>query len=221
MEAQQLASMIDHTLLKPEATSFQIDQLCDEALEYEFWAVCVNPCYVPRAADRLAGSGVRIATVVGFPLGATLAATKIDETKEAIAAGADEIDMVLHLGRLIAGELSEVRDEIAGVADVVHGASAQHVIKVILETAALTPEQIAQGCQCCVGGRADFVKTSTGFHPAGGATADVVRMLKRLAAPLKVKAAGGIGDLPKVQDMINAGADRLGMSASVAVMNQL
>ncbi len=218
MTPQQLAAMIDHTLLRPEVTCPQIDRLCAEALNHGFCAVCVNPVYVSQAARRLTGSAVVVASVAGFPLGASTTAAKIEDARQAIAAGAREIDMVLQLGALIAGEKNRVRDEIAAVAEVVHAASLDHVLKVILETAALSPEQIALGCRCCAEAQVDFIKTSSGFHPAGGATQQAVRTLKKLATPIKIKAAGGIRDLKTALSMIEAGADRLGMSASVDVI---
>ena len=218
MTPQQLAAMIDHTLLRPEATCPQIDRLCAQALDHGFCAVCVNPVYVSQAARRLRGSPVVVASVAGFPLGANTTAAKIEDARQAIDAGAREIDMVLQLGALIAGEKNRVRDDIAAVAEVVRAASPDHVLKVILETAALSPELIALGCRCCAEAQVDFIKTSSGFHPAGGATEQAVRTLKKLAAPIKIKAAGGIGDLKTALSMIEAGADRLGMSASVDVI---
>jgi deoxyribose-phosphate aldolase len=218
MTPQQLAAMIDHTLLRPEATCPQIDQLCAQALEHGFCAVCVNPLYVAQAARRLTGSPVVVASVAGFPLGANTTAVKIEDARQAIDAGAREIDMVLQLGALIAGEKNRVRDDIAAVAEIVHAASPDHVLKVILETAALSPELIALGCRCCAEAQVDFIKTSSGFHPAGGATEQAVRTLKKLATPIKIKAAGGIRDLKTALRMIEAGADRLGMSASVDVI---
>ncbi|MCZ6651534.1 MAG: deoxyribose-phosphate aldolase [Planctomycetota bacterium] len=218
MTPQQLAAMIDHTLLRPEVTCPQIDRLCAQALKHGFCAVCVNPVYVSQAARRLTGSPVVVASVAGFPLGANTTAAKIEDARQAIDAGAREIDMVLQLGALIAGEKNRVRDDIAAVADVVHAASPDHVLKVILETAALSPELIALGCRCCAEAQVDFIKTSSGFHPAGGATEQAVATLKKLATPIKIKAAGGIGDLKTALSMIEAGADRLGMSASVDVI---
>ncbi|MCH8912388.1 MAG: deoxyribose-phosphate aldolase [Planctomycetes bacterium] len=218
MTPQQLAAMIDHTLLRPEATCPQIDRLCGQALDHGFCAVCVNPLYVSQAARRLTGSPVVVASVAGFPLGANTTAAKIEDARQAIDAGAREIDMVLQLGALIAGEKNRVRDDIAAVAEIVHAASPDHVLKVILETAALSPELIALGCRCCAEAQVDFIKTSSGFHPAGGATEQAVRTLKKLATPIKIKAAGGIGDLKTALSMIEAGADRLGMSASVDVI---
>ncbi len=210
--------MIDHTLLRPEATCPQIDQLCAQALDYGFCAVCVNPLYVSQAARRLTGSPVVVASVAGFPLGANTTAVKIEDARQAIDAGAREIDMMLQLGALIAGEKDQVRDDIAAVAEIVYAASPDHVLKVVLETAALSPERIALGCRCCAEAQVDFIKTSTGFHPAGGATEQAVRTLKKLATPIKIKAAGGIDDLKTALSMIEAGADRLGLSASVDVI---
>ena len=218
MTPQQLAAMIDHTLLRPEVTCPQIDRLCAQALNHGFCAVCVNPVYVSQAVRRLTGSPVVVASVAGFPLGANTTAAKIEDARQAIDAGAREIDMVLQLGALIAGEKNRVRDDIAAVAEVVRAASPDHVLKVILETAALSPELIALGCRCCAEAQVDFIKTSSGFHPAGGATEQAVRTLKKLATPIKIKAAGGIGDLKTALSMIEAGADRLGMSASVDVI---
>lgn len=218
---KQLASMIDHTILKAEATAEQIDTLCDEAREYGFAAVCVNPIFVRQCAERLAGSSTVVATVAGFPLGASLPETKADEARRAIEDGATEVDMVLRIGDLQAGQTQRVRDDIAAVAEAVHRTSSKGILKVIFETAILTDEQIVAGCRCCAEAGADYVKTSTGFHPSGGATVHAVRMLHRYASPMKVKAAGGIRDLESVMAMVEAGASRLGMSASVAVMRAL
>jgi len=176
---------------------------------------------VRRVAARVSGGPVRVASVAGFPLGAGLTAVKLDEARRAIDDGATEVDMVLRVGNLVAGNAGAVRDDIAAVAEAVHTASPGHILKVILETAVLTDEQIALGCRCCIEAGADFVKTSTGFHPAGGATVHAVKLLHRCALPLKVKAAGGIRDLPTALAMIGAGASRLGMSASVDVVCSL
>jgi deoxyribose-phosphate aldolase len=221
MTKQELARTFDHTILKPETTLSDINRLCDEALTYEFAAVCVNPIWVPRCAKRVAGSSVRVATVSGFPLGANCTQCKVDEAKRGIDDGAHEIDMVISVGQLIAGETNAVRDDIAAVADAVHAASSGHSLKVILETAALTEAQIVAGCRCVAEAQADYVKTSTGLHPAGGATVEAVRLLHRSAAPIKVKAAGGIRDLATALAMIDAGAARLGCSASVGILQEL
>ncbi|NLE60009.1 MAG: deoxyribose-phosphate aldolase [Planctomycetes bacterium] len=218
---QTLAAMIDHTLLRPEATAADVDRLCDEAVRYQFAAVCVNPVWVARCAGRLGSSAVRVASVAGFPLGASRSEVKVAEARRAIDDGAVEVDMVIHVGDLIDGNVFAVRDDIAAVAEVVHAASRQHVLKVILETAALTEEQIIAGCRCAAEAGADFVKTSTGFHPAGGATVEAVRLLCAHAGSMKVKAAGGIRTLDAALAMLAAGADRLGCSASVAIVQQL
>ncbi len=223
MTRAQLASMIDHTLLKAEATAAQIDRLCREAAEHHFAAVCVNPLHVRRAAERLRGTEVAVATVAGFPLGASLTATKVDETRRAIDDGALEVDMVLRVGDLMAGDVNAVRDDIAAVAEAVHAASPKHLLKVIFETAVLSDEQIVAGCRCCAEAKADYVKTSTGFHSAGGATVHAVQLLHKhaSAAKMKVKAAGGIRNLVMAEAMIRAGASRLGMSAGVRVLQNM
>ncbi len=221
MTQTDLASKIEHTLLKSEATPVMIDRLCDEARQYQFAAVCVNPIWVAHCEHRLEGSKSVIATVVGFPLGANRTDIKVAETQRAINDGALEIDMVLRVGDLIAGNTALVCDDIAAVADAVHTASSRHELKVILETATLNEEQILLGCLCAAEARADFVKTSTGFHPAGGATVEAVRLMHQHSPKLKIKAAGGIRDLAKAQALLNAGAQRLGCSASVHIMNEL
>ncbi|MCK4341162.1 MAG: deoxyribose-phosphate aldolase [Phycisphaerae bacterium] len=217
----EMARLIDHTLLKPEAARAQIDRLCDECLQYSFAAACVNLTWVTHCTERLAGSRTDVAGVVGFPLGATSAEVKAFEAREAVRQGAREIDMVVNLGALLAGERDAVVRDIRAVVDATKGANANALIKVILETRALTDEQIALGCRCCVEAQADFVKTSTGFHPTGGATVEHVALLKKHAAPLRVKAAGGIRDLPTALAMIEAGAERLGMSAGVTVLEAM
>ncbi|MFQ6048772.1 MAG: deoxyribose-phosphate aldolase, partial [Phycisphaerae bacterium] len=166
----ELARRIDHSLLRPEATAADIARLCDQAVQWRFYAVCVNPIFVSLAARHLQRQPVRICSVAGFPLGAEPLATKIDQARRAIDDGADEIDMVVHLAALISGDADALRREISAVAELVHSASPQHVLKVILETAALDRQQMRLGCQCARQAGADFVKTSSGFHPAGGAT---------------------------------------------------
>ena len=220
MTAESLAGAIDHTLLRPEATPAQIDVLCDDAVKYGFATVCVNPCFVRRAVRRLAEAtnGPGVTSVVGFPLGANTIETKADEARHAMDHGATELDMVIHVGALIAGDGKYVRAEIEAVAQVVHGSLVSGVLKVILETAALTEAQIVAGCRCCAEAQADFVKTSTGFHAAGGATVEHVRLLHRTASPLRVKASGGIRTLASAQAMLAAGAVRLGTSSGVAIV---
>lgn len=235
----EMARTIEHTLLRPEATPEQIDVLCDEALRNEFVGVCVNPIYVRRAAERLAvgeecdmaghcgsqpGAAVPrpvVVATVGFPLGANLTATKADEARRAIDDGAGEIDMVVALGALTTGDRSYVRSDIEAVARVVHQAPGNRLLKVILETTALTTEQIILGCRCCAEAEADFVKTSTGFHSKGGATVEHVKQLHRHASPLRVKAAGGIRTAEAAKAMLEAGAVRIGTSAGVAILEQL
>lgn len=217
----ELARMIDHTLLKPEATREQIDRLCDECLKYNFAAACVNPVWVTRCAARLAGSRTRVASVAGFPLGASTTEAKALEARIAVEQGAREIDMVASLGALIAGDRVVVVRDISAVVDATKSAHPDALVKVILETRTLTDQQIILGCQCAAEAGADFVKTSTGLHPAGGATPEHVALLKRHAGRLRVKAASGIRDLPTTLAMIQAGADRLGMSASVSVVEAM
>ncbi len=241
LSRRELAAHIDHTLLKPEAGPAQIDRLCDEAVDLAFCAVCVNPIWVERCAARLRGTAVRVATVAGFPLGACTPAAKAFEAAESIRRGAHEVDMVVNLGALLAGELDLVRTDVAAVVAAVRTAglaaaspkppaatqpsqphpSAMPLVKVILETRALSDGQIEAACRACVSAGADFVKTSTGFHPNGGATVEHVRLLKRAAAPLLVKASGGVRDLPAALAMIEAGANRIGASASVEIVTAL
>jgi deoxyribose-phosphate aldolase len=216
-----LARFLDHTLLKPESTRAQIDRLCDECRQYNFAAACVNSYWVAHCADRLAGSTTAVATVVGFPLGAMATAAKAYEALLAVEQGAAEVDMVVNLGALLAGDRAEVVRDIAAVVDSVKRADATGLVKVILETRALTDEQIILGCRCAAEAQADYVKTSTGFHAAGGATVAHVALLRKTAAPLRVKASGGIRDLPTALALIEAGADRLGVSAGVAILEAM
>jgi len=223
---RQLASAIDHTLLKPEATPDQIDQLCEQAIQYSFAAVCVNPIFVRRAANAINAANrdtayrPAVASVVGFPLGASHPKILADEVRQAIDDGATEVDMVVPLGWLIAQELGLVRQHIEAATYVAHQGATPAIVKVILETAALTNDQIIQGCRCCAEAEADFVKTSTGFHPAGGATIEHVALLHRHASPIKVKASGGIRTLADMQAMIDAGASRIGTSSGVNILKE-
>lgn len=216
---EALAARIDHTLLRPEATPADIDRLCEEALRYGCAAVCVNPIYVARAAARLAGTPIKVATVVGFPLGASLTATKVAEAALALSQGAREIDVVMPIGLLKAGEIEMVRADLQAVAAVCHAAGA--LCKVILETGLLTPEEKTLAARLAVEAGADFVKTSTGFGP-GGATAEDVALLRRVVGPsIGVKAAGGIRTAEQAIAMLEAGASRLGTSATVAILEAL
>lgn len=224
LSAADIAKTIEHTLLKPEATPSQVDALCDEAVEHGFVGVCVNPVYVSRVARRIdqsAASGrhrPKVVSVIGFPLGCSLTDMKCEETRRAIGDGADEIDMVVHVGALVALDKSAVKSDISAIAHVVHQKKPGGILKVILETSALSDEQIILGCRCAAEGEADFVKTSTGFHPTGGATIEHVRLLHKHAAPIRVKASGGIRSLDTAIAMLEAGASRLGTSSGVAIL---
>lgn len=213
-----IASLIDHTLLKPEATPEQIAQLCSEARQYRFAAVCVNPVYVKLAYDLLKGSPVKVCSVVGFPLGATLPEVKAFEAKQAIRDGASEIDMVIHIGALKAGDDDLVERDIAAVVEACHAGGA--ICKVILETCFLTDDEKIRGCVLAKRAGADFVKTSTGFGPAGATAEDVALMRRTVGPHMGVKAAGGIRTLEALQKMVAAGANRIGASASVKIMQE-
>jgi deoxyribose-phosphate aldolase len=213
-----IARLIDHTLLKPDATRDEIRKICLEALKYGFASVCVNPWNVSQAAELLRGSEVRVCTVVGFPLGATLPQVKMFEAEEAIKLGAQEIDMVINIGALKSKLEEAVEADIRGVADASHRGGA--VCKVILETGLLTTEEKVRGSLAAKIAGADFVKTSTGFG-AGGATAEDVRLLRAVVGgELGVKASGGVRSLEDVQKMVEAGATRIGASASVKILEQ-
>lgn len=222
----EVAETIEHTLLKPEATAARIDILCDEAIEHSFGGVCLNPVFVGRARARIdsAGPGThrpRLVCVVGFPLGATPTVIKADEARRAMDDGADEIDMVVHVGALVAGDRKAVRADIEALACVVHQAGSGRILKVILETGALADDQIILGCRCVAEGEADYVKTSTGFHPSGGATVEHVRLLHKHLAPIRVKASGGIRTAVQAVAMLDAGASKLGTSSGVAILREL
>lgn len=213
-----IARLIDHTLLKPEATRDDIRKLCLEALKFGFASVCINPWNVSQAAEILRGSEVRVCTVVGFPLGATLPQVKVYEAEEALKLGAQEIDMVINVGALRSGLNDAVESDIRGVADASHRGGA--ICKVILETALLTTEEKVRGSLAAKNAGADFVKTSTGFGP-GGATAEDVRLMRAVVGDeIGVKAAGGVRSLEDLQKMVEAGATRIGASASVKILEQ-
>ncbi len=213
---QQLAAMIEHTLLKPDATPDQVRKLCAEAVQYGFWAVVVQPVYVRLAAEALAGTKVHVATVAGFPLGANVTAVKAFEAERAIADGAREIDMVLDIGALKSGAYDAVQQDIAAVVAVCHGAGA--VCKVILEVGYLSHAEKIEACRRAVRAGADFVKTSTGFGPGGATAADIALMRATVGPKVGVKAAGGIRTYAAAQEMIMAGANRIGASASMQIM---
>jgi len=217
-DSRPIASWIDHTLLKPEATPEQIEQLCKEAREYQFATVCINPVYVPLAHRLLEGSGVGVCTVVGFPLGATLAEAKADETRRVIEAGAAEVDMVIAIGLLKGARYEAAADDIRRVVETAHTRGAK--VKVILEMALLTRFEKITGCLISRMAGADFVKTSTGFGPGGATVEDVALMRRVVGLQTEVKAAGGIRTLADARAMLEAGATRLGTSAGVKLVQE-
>ena len=219
LPAEKLAAYIDHTLLKPDAQADQIRQLCAQAREYGFATVCVNPTWVSLCAELLAGSNSKVCTVAGFPLGATLATVKASETAAVIALGAQEVDMVLNVGRLKSGDLTAVYADIAGVVEVAHPHKV--LVKVIIETFLLSEDEKIAAATLTQAAGADFVKTSTGFN-GGGATPADVRLLRLTVGPtMGVKAAGGVRNADDAAAMIAAGATRLGASAGVQIMKSL
>ena len=211
-----LAGYIDHTLLKPDATSAEIDQLCDEALRHRFASVCVNGSWARRCAEILAGSGVAVCAVVGFPLGASATEVKVYEARRAIEDGACEIDMVMHVGALKSGDDVFVRRDVAAVAEACHALGAK--LKVILETGLLTDAEKVRACEAAKSAGADFVKTSTGFSKGGATAADVELMRRTVGPTLGIKASGGVRSHGDARAMIAAGATRIGASASVAIV---
>ena len=211
-----LAHMIDHTVLKPDATQDQIAQLCYEARKHQFASVCVNPAHVKLCAQLLKDSGVPVCVVVGFPLGATSTETKVFETQQAVRDGAGEVDMVINVGALKSRDYELVEHDIASIARACHAGNA--ILKVIIEAALLTDEEKVVACQLAKVAQADFVKTSTGFGP-GGATVEDIALMRRVVGPtMGVKAAGGIRTYDDAQKMIAAGASRIGASASVKII---
>ena len=211
----ELKKYIDHTLLKPEATQAQIDTLLDEALEYDFMSVCINPYWVSYAADRLKESDVKVCTVIGFPLGANTSAVKAFEASTAIDDGATEIDMVINIGAAKSGDWDQVEADIKAVVDV---ADQSVLVKVIIETCLLTDEEKVKACQAAQAAGADFVKTSTGFS-TGGATLEDVRLMRETVGPdMGVKASGGVSNLEEAQAMIEAGASRIGASKGIQII---
>lgn len=213
-----VARYIDHTLLKPEASRAEIEKLCREARAFNFASVCVNPTWVKECAFSLYGSPVKVCTVVGFPLGATLADVKAYETRRAIFDGATEIDMVINIGALKSGDDETVKRDIRAVVDAAHDACA--IVKVILETALLTDEEKTRASLLAKEAGADFVKTSTGFSKGGATVADIELMRRTVGAEVGVKAAGGVKDLAGAREMIAAGATRIGASAGVKIVQE-
>ncbi|HEY8363456.1 MAG TPA: deoxyribose-phosphate aldolase [Tissierellaceae bacterium] len=213
----EVLSLIDHTLLKPDATSSMIESLCREAIENNFYAVCVNPCFVKFAKDLLKGSNVKVATVIGFPLGANTKEVKAFETEDAIKNGADEVDMVINIGALKNKDYDLVKEDIKSVVEAAKG----KIVKVIIETCLLTDDEKKKACELALEAGAHFVKTSTGFS-SGGATVEDVKLMKSVVGDkMGIKASGGIRDLETARKMIEAGATRLGTSSGVKIAKEL
>ncbi|WP_062355728.1 deoxyribose-phosphate aldolase [Bacillus kwashiorkori] len=213
-----IAKLIDHTLLKPEATKTQIEKLCEEAKEYRFASVCVNPTWVKHAASLLQNTDVKVCTVIGFPLGATTSETKAFETRNAIEHGAEEIDMVINIGNLKSGDFHLVRDDIKAV---VEAAKPHALVKVIIESSLLTDEEKVKACQLAVEAGADFVKTSTGFSTGGATVQDIELMRKTVGPTIGVKASGGVRSAEDAKKMVDAGATRIGASSGIAIVQGL
>ncbi len=211
-----IAALIDHTLLKPEATAADIRKVCEEARKYGFASVCVNSYWVPVVAHELVGSPVKVCSVVGFPLGASATSSKVEETQIAVKEGAEEIDMVLNIGELRAGNHRVVEDDIRAVVSAAHATGA--IVKVILETCLLDESQKITACRLAKNAQADFVKTSTGFSTGGATIEDVALMRREVGPHMGVKASGGVRTLEDLQKMVAAGASRIGASASVKII---
>ncbi len=217
MNKIKLASYIDHTILKPDATEGELIKLCEEAKEHQFFSVCINPCYIEKAKELLKGSETKICTVVGFPLGQMTTELKSYETKEAVFLGAEEVDMVINIGKLKDKDYDYVLEDIRAVVLAAGGV----LTKVIIETCLLTDEEKVKACELAKAAGADFVKTSTGFAKAGATKEDIKLMRDTVGPDMGVKASGGIRSLSDAMTMIENGATRLGLSASVAIVNEL
>jgi len=218
LSREDLAGHIDHTLLKPDATPFDITKACHSAMLYGFKSVCINPCYIPLVVKELSGSKVLVCTVIGFPLGANSTEIKALEASAAVQAGAAEIDMVMNIGFLKSGLLTQVQNDLVRVVTAAKRENARVVVKVILETSLLTEHEKVTACRLAVEAGADFVKTSTGFGKGGATIEDVMLMRKTVGPYFGVKAAGGIRDLQTAVKMIEAGANRLGTSSGESIM---
>ena len=212
--SEKLAPYIDHTLLKPEATGDQIKKLCREALEHHFYSVCINPSYVKLAAVELKSSPVKICAVIGFPLGATTTAVKAFEAREAVETGADELDMVIHVGALKSGDEAYVKKDIAAVVDAAGG----KIVKVIIETGLLSDEEKVRACKLAQEAGAHFVKTSTGFGPGGAVVSDIQLMRETVGPGIGVKASGGVRTTETARKMLDAGATRIGTSSGITII---
>ena len=222
MNNLELAKMIDHTILKANATQSDIEKLCDEAKKYNFASVCVNPYWVPLASDLLKNSTVKVCTVIGFPLGATSSESKASETEIAILQGADEVDMVINVGAMKNNQTDIVENDILAVVNSARKTGKTQnkniIVKVILETCYLTKDVIKNACLCAKNAGADFVKTSTGFGTGGATVEDVALMKETVGSSMEVKASGGIRDYETALKMINAGATRLGTSSGIGIV---
>ena len=213
----KIAGLIDHTALKPDTTREQIEVLCKEAIEYDFASVCVNPCYVKLCGELLKDYRIKVCTVIGFPLGATTTAVKVAEAEEAVKNGATEVDMVINVGAIKSGDFDLAKSDVAAVVQAVKGKA---LVKVILETCLLTEDEKVRCCNICKEAGADFVKTSTGFS-TGGATVEDIKLMRSIVKPsLGVKASGGIRDYKTAKAMVDAGASRIGASASIAIVSE-
>ncbi|MEH7124087.1 deoxyribose-phosphate aldolase [Bacillus sp. JJ1773] len=216
--AKNVAGMIDHTLLKADATKEQIEKICAEAKEYQFASVCINPAWVKLSSQLLSGTDVKVCTVIGFPLGASTPETKEFETKNAIENGATEVDMVINIGALKSGDHELVERDIRAV---VNAAKGKALTKVIIETSLLSEEEKVRACEISVKAGADFVKTSTGFSTGGATVEDIALMRKTVGPNIGVKASGGVRSAEDAQKMIQAGATRIGASSGAAIVNRL
>lgn len=214
-QPKEIAQYIDHTALSADKTEKDILHLCQEAKQHHFFSVCINSAFIPLAKQALAGSEVKICTVVGFPLGANFASVKAFEAKEAIKAGAEEIDMVINIGLIKSQNWQAVREDIA----LVHQACKNHTLKVILETCLLTKQEIIHACEICRALGVGFVKTSTGFSTGGATVEDIALMRQTVGEEMGVKASGGVRDTQTAMAMLNAGANRIGASAGVAIIH--
>jgi len=217
--AREVARYIDHTLLKPDATRDEILKVCEEGVRYGFASVCINPIWVREAACALRGSGVKVCTVIGFPLGSNAPDTKAYEARRAIFDGASELDMVINVGALKSGDHDLVSRDIRGVVEVAHEAG--YICKVIIETALLGDDEKVSACLIAKEANADFVKTSTGFSSGGATAADVSLMRRAVGGQMGVKASGGVRDLKQAQEMIRAGATRIGASVGVKIVQEI
>lgn len=214
MKKEELAKFIDHTILKPEARKEQVESICKEAAQYGFASVCINPSYVSLASDMLKGSSVKVCTVIGFPLGATTSAVKSFETVDAINNGAHEVDMVINIGKLKDKDYDYVKSDIKAVVDAAKGKA---LTKVIIETCLLTDEEKVMACKLAKEAGADFVKTSTGFSTGGATPEDIKLMRDTVGSEMGVKASGGVRNYKDAIAVVEAGASRIGASASIAI----